>query len=584
MTPEEVDIAVKEWLRLDQDPETRSEILSLHSSQSYTELSSRFSSRIQFGTAGLRARMQAGTTSINSLVILQATQGLARYAIKTIPDARERGVVVGHDHRWRSDKFARLAAGVFRAEGIKVFLFDGLVHTPMVPFAARELGCCLGLMITASHNPAPDNGYKVYWQNHVQIIPPHDAGIASTILSSLEVAPSAFSPPTSPPWEASSALKASYIAMVSSLCHHRLENAQSELLFTYTAMHGVGLPFAKDAFEAFGFGKEQLSVVEEQAQPDPSFPTVKFPNPEEKGALDLAMKHAGRVGSSIVLANDPDADRFCAAEKTNGKWNVFTGDQLGALLGWWVFSQYRDAGKPVDKLAFCASTVSSKMLKAMAEKEGFVFRETLTGFKFLGNEALELEKEGYHSSFAYEEAIGYMIGTSIRDKDGVTALATFCEMATALAKSGKTVSQHLDELYDSYGYFKTSNSYFICRDSDKTDRIFSTLRFGSVPAQDADKTVPLPLKLPTTLAGFPITYLRDLTIGHMISFALGDVNEGDGVRVTGTVRTSGTEPKIKFYLEASGKERGRVESKLEEVREALGTEWLRWEEFGLERA
>ncbi|KAK4701303.1 phosphoglucomutase, partial [Phenoliferia sp. Uapishka_3] len=606
LTIEQLDTAIEEWLSQDQDPETRSEIISLRSQlpDSQSELSSRFSSRIQFGTAGLRARMQAGPNSMNSLVVIQATQGVARYAKEVIMGAREMGVVVGHDHRHRSERFASIAAGVFRAEGFTVYELEGLVHTPMVPFAAKRLGASLALMITASHNPKDDNGYKLYWSNHVQIIPPHDSLIATSILSSLTVSPSSFTP-SSPPtkWNGTESMKEAYLEMAKSLCHHKEDNAKSELVFTYTAMHGVGLPFATAAFKAFGFKEEKFEVVREQAEPDPEFPTVKFPNPEEKGALDLAMAHADRKGSTIVLANDPDADRFCAAEETNGKWNVFTGDQLGALLGWWVFTQYRASGKPLDKLAMCASTVSSKMLKTMAEKEGFVFRETLTGFKFLGNEALELEKAGYKSCFAYEEAIGYMIGTSIRDKDGVTALATFCEMAASLGKDGKTVSAQLDALYETYGYFETSNSYFICRDSAKTDRIFSMLRFGGVVSKTVDKSVPLPIKLPETLAGFKITYLRDLTIGydssnppsfkptlpidpssHMISFALGDTEKGDGVRVTGTVRTSGTEPKIKFYLEASGNDRSAVKEKLQKVRKAVGTEWLRWEEFGLERA
>ncbi|KAI5478217.1 hypothetical protein MNV49_005282, partial [Pseudohyphozyma bogoriensis] len=584
------------------DEETIAEIRSLHTDGDYQELAKRFSSRIAFGTAGLRARMAAGVANMNSLVVIQATQGLARYACENIPNARERGVVVGHDHRWRSKRFAELASTAFRREGMKVYLLDGLVHTPMVPFSASSLGCALGLMITASHNPANDNGYKVYWENAVQIIPPHDGGIARMIDKSLEVDEEAWAA-TCEPWQGTEDMKARYFEMVKQLSRHPANNASTSLQFMYTPMHGVGLPFAQTAFEAFGFPSKAFNIVAQQAQPDPAFPTVSFPNPEEKGALDLAIASASqREDVNIVLANDPDADRFCAAEKLpSGEWRVFTGDQLGALLGSWALRGYKESGAPIEKLAMAASTVSSKMLRAMAKKEGFVFRETLTGFKFLGNEALTLEDEGLSCVFAYEEAIGYMVGKSIRDKDGVTALVSFCEMATALAKEGKTVSQHLDDLYLSYGYFKTSNSYFICRDPAKTDRIFSTLRFG-VPDPKAIDASPLALALPRTLAGFEITYLRDLTVGydsstpdhkptllvdpssHMISFAVGSTSEGEGegVEVTGTVRTSGTEPK--FYLEGSGNDRQAVESKLANVREALGDEWLRWKENGLESA
>ncbi|ORY87393.1 hypothetical protein BCR35DRAFT_320944 [Leucosporidium creatinivorum] len=605
MNHDQLDQAAAEWLRLDQNPTTRSEIEGLVSSKDYNELSARFSTRIAFGTAGLRAKMAAGTAYMNDLVVIQATQGLVRYAAEHVEGAKERGIVIGYDHRavegMSSERFAQLAGNVARQEGWRVYAFEGLVHTPMVPFATTKLNAALGLMITASHNPAADNGYKVYWSNSVQIIPPHDDGIAARISQSLDVARSVWDlSSTAPAWDGTEDMKRQYLEMAASLATRREDNAASNLVFTYTAMHGVGLPFATAAFESFGSRKESFSVVQEQAQPDPRFPTVRFPNPEEKGALDLAIAHADRAGSIIVLANDPDADRFCAAEKVEGTWKVFTGDQLGTLLGAWVLAKYKESGAPIEKLAMCASTVSSKMLRTVAKKEGFVFRDTLTGFKYLGNEVLKLAEEGYAPLFAYEEAIGYLHGEVVRDKDGVTALVSFCEMAVALKKEGKTISAHLDSLYDRYGFFTTSNSYFICRDPAKTDKIFTTLRFGDTPSSSHSRDS---LKLPTTLAGFPITYLRDLTVGfdssnppsfepnlpidpktHMISFAVGSTVSGDGVEVTGTVRTSGTEPKIKFYLEGSGADRRLVESKLAQVREALGTEWLRWEEFGLERA
>ncbi|GAA5920403.1 hypothetical protein JCM1841_003376 [Sporobolomyces salmonicolor] len=610
MDPQALDNAVQEWLRLDirsysctlENPTTRAEVQHLVDSQDHAELSRRFAHRIAFGTAGLRGPMQAGPACMNDLTILQASQGLERYAAESIHGARERGIVVGHDHRHNSSEFARLTAGVFRRAGWEVYQLKGLVHTPMVPFATKKLGAALGVMITASHNPAKDNGYKVYWENAVQIIPPHDTGIATKIDESLEVDMAAWeSQLDASRWDGTEELVEQYMEMASELSSHKSTNASTSLLFTYTPMHGVGEPFALSALEAFGFKTKSVSVVEEQRKPDPDFPTVKFPNPEEKGALDLAMAHADRIGSTIVLANDPDADRFCAAEKVGGKWNVFTGDQLGALLGSWALARYKETGAPIEKLAMCASTVSSKMLRSMAQKEGFVFRETLTGFKWIGNEMMKLEQEGFTPVFAYEEAIGFMNGTEIRDKDGVTALALFAEMAAALATVGKSLSLHLDSLYYEYGFHATSNSYFICRDTAKTDRIFSTLRFGR-PDVDSSTAPPSALALPTSLGGYTITHLRDLTVGydsaaaaptlpvdrtsHMISFAVGSVDgdgDGDGVEVVGTVRTSGTEPKIKFYLEARGADRAAVRAKLERVREALAREWLRSEENGLEK-
>ncbi|TNY22254.1 phosphoglucomutase 1 [Rhodotorula diobovata] len=591
-----------------QNETTRAELESLVSSGDTAELSKRFSTRIAFGTAGLRGPMQAGTSSMNDLTVLQASAGLAKYAEETTARAKERGIVVGHDHRHNSERFASLTAGLFSRRGWKVYELKGLVHTPMVPFSTSHLGAALGVMITASHNPAKDNGYKVYWENAVQIIPPHDHGIAAAIEQSLEIDEEAWTPPAATDgWDGTTELVTLYMEMVLSLSLHKSTNSSSPLRFTYTAMHGVGLPFATSAFETFGFSPSSLLVVPEQASPDPDFPTVRFPNPEEKGALDLAIAHADSRGSTVVLANDPDADRFCAAEKReDGKWVVFTGDQIGTLLGAWALERYRQSGAPIDKLAMCASTVSSKMLESMAKKEGFQFRETLTGFKWLGNEMQKLEADGFAPLFAYEEAIGFANGSTIRDKDGVTALALFCEMATELARAGKSLSAHLDALYGEYGFHATSNSYFISRDPAVTNRIFSLLRFGN-PDTDSSTASPSSLKLPTSLAGYALTTIRDLTVGfdsgnppsfepklpvdrsaHMISFALGSVEDGkgdgDGVEVVGTVRTSGTEPKIKFYLEARGADRAAVRAKLDKVREALGTEWLRWEENGLVKA
>ncbi|SCV69727.1 BQ2448_1121 [Microbotryum intermedium] len=597
-----IDAAVKEWLRLDRNTHTRQDIETLRDAGDYTELAKRFDRRIAFGTAGLRARMQAGTSSMNDLVVLQATQGLASYVQEHVPDALRRGAVIGYDHRsfggLNSKRFAQLAAGVFKQRGYSLYLFEGLVHTPMVPFTMSKLGAAVGLMCEIRTGPinlfvlmtaAADNGYKVYWENGVQIIPPHDHGIAMRIDESLEVDDAAWDISANLESSDTEALNDDYLAMTKSLVDPEISKSASNLV-VYTAMHGVGRPFAQKAFAACGFDPKGFIAVESQAEPDPTFPTVKFPNPEEKGALDEAMKKADQVGSRIVVANDPDADRFCAAEKVGATWNAFTGDQLGTLLGAWVLHKYKESGKPIDKLAMCASAVSSKMLKTIAEKEGFVFRETLTGFKYLGNECLILEANGYKPLFAYEEAIGYLHGSVIRDKDGVTALVSFCELVTYLASNNRTPSSWLDELYDQYGFFKTSNSYFICRDPKKTDRIFSKLRFGTNAPPTTAKEMRDRLKLPKTMAGYPVVWFRDLTVGydsanapsfeprlpideksHQISFKVGGE---DGVEVVGTVRTSGTEPKIKFYLEGSASDRLLVETKLQQVRQALGVEWL----------
>ncbi|KAJ7632289.1 hypothetical protein FB45DRAFT_912056 [Roridomyces roridus] len=549
---------VNEWLRLDKNESTRAEIQRLWDQHDTDELESRLRSRIEFGTAGLRGRMAAGWANMNDLIIVQTSQGLRQYVENTVENATSRGVVIGHDHRHNSARWAQLTAAVFVQAGWKVYLLRGLVHTPLVPFSVQALGAATGVMITASHNPKDDNGYKVYWENAVQIIAPHDKGISVAIKANLE-------PQTSMPEQLTSCLdrteemKDAYFANLAFL---KFLNQTTKAKFVNTSMHGVSDKFVSRAFQLFGF-PPYIPVLEQQ-QPDPEFPTVAFPNPEEKGALDLALKTADAQGASYVLSQDPDSDRFCAAEKqSNGQWIVFTGDQLGTLFAAQVLKTYKESGKPIDKLAMVASTVSSKMIEAMAEKEGFKFVECLTGFKFIGNTALTLVSQGFDVPFGYEEAIGYMFGSTIRDKDGVAATMVFCQLVASLVD--QTVFEYLGELYKTYGYFQTSNSYFVCKDPRTIDLIFARLR--SYP--DGLQSKSIQAAYPRSIGGLQITSVLDLTkgygydssnaptyepslplsSGHMIQFRA--LNETDGTKIVLTIRTSGTEPKIKYYLAGS---------------------------------
>ncbi|EIM85880.1 uncharacterized protein STEHIDRAFT_121879 [Stereum hirsutum FP-91666 SS1] len=581
---------VNEWLRLDQNPKTRREIEILWEHKEIDELESRLRTRIEFGTAGLRGRMEAGWARMNDLIIIQASQGLCSYVLQAVNNAAERGIVIGHDHRHHSSRWAKLTAAAFVEQGVKVYLLKGLVHTPMVPFGVKQLRAACGVMITASHNPKDDNGYKVYWENAVQIIGPHDKGIAAAIRDNLQ--------PRS--WDAGSIetselcqdktdeLVQAYCTHVGSLSVSRSVNSTTDVKFVNTSMHGVGHYFVTKAFKAVGL--RPFIPVEEQREPDPDFPTVKFPNPEEKGALDLAIATASRNDASYVLAQDPDADRFSAAERGPNGWKIFTGDQLGTIFAGQILEQYKASGKPLAKLAMVASTVSSKMIEKMAELEGFRFVECLTGFKFIGNTALDLVKEGYEVPFGYEEAIGFMIGSEIRDKDGVAASVYFAQIVVSLHKQGKTAMSYLRELYDRYGHFQTKNSYFICRQPPVIDRIFARLR-----NYDGKATEEKP-SYPETIAGLKVTSVCDLTIGydtsnppsykpslplssgHMIQFK---AQNEDGTKIVLTTRTSGTEPKIKYYLEGSGKDERIVSQVLEGVVGVLGDEWFEANHNGL---
>jgi len=387
-------------------------------------------------------------------------------------------------------------------------------------------------------------------------------------------------------------MKDAYFTALSTLSTSKSLNQQISLKFVNTSMHGVSHLFMTKAFEIFGF--KPFTPVQEQSQPDPEFPTVKFPNPEEKGALDLAVKTANDIQADYALAQDPDSDRFSAAERrSDGTWVTFTGDQLGTLFASAVLDKYKAVNKPLDKLAMVASTVSSKMLEAMAQVEGFKFMECLTGFKFIGNAALSLVREGYEVPFGYEEAIGFMFGSEVRDKDGVAASMTFAELVTALHTKGKTASSHLQELYQRYGVFQTSNSYFICNDPPTVDRIFARIRNYDGKATSTASSYP------RTIAGLTVTSVRDLTIGydstnpptykpvlplssgHMIQFRAESLE--DGTKITLTTRTSGTEPKIKYYLEGSGKDATIVAQLLPKVVTELGDEWMEASKNGLGR-
>ncbi|KAG6878773.1 hypothetical protein C0993_008072 [Termitomyces sp. T159_Od127] len=407
-------------------------------------------------------------------------------------------------------------------------------------------------IMKASHNPKQDNGYKVYWENAVQIISPHDEGISNSIKANLQprswdLCELATSPLLQDPTDQ---MHHDYFQELSRLSRTHALNSVTEVKFVNTSMHGVSDKFVSEAFTRFGFAP-YLPVTEQQ-HPDPEFPTVKFPNPEEKG------------------------------------------DQLGVIFGHRTFELYKSSGKPLNKLAMVVSTVSSKMLETIARVEGFKFVECLTGFKFIGNTALDLVQLGYEVPFGYEEAIGYMFGSEIRDKDGVAATVTFAEIVTSLHSQGKTLNQYLQDLYGRYGFSQTSNSYFICTDPPTIDKIFARIRLYDHTGSQAGPSYP------REIAGLTVTSVVDLTTGydstnpptykpslplssgHMIQFRA--ENTVEGTKIVLTIRTSGTEPKIKYYLEGSGKNPHSVATLLPKVVAVLGDVWFEADKNGLRYA
>jgi len=577
--------AAQYWLQMDPDIKTRQEVERWLANDDYTSMRKYLCKRIDFGTAGLRGEMGAGYSRMNYLVVQQSAQGIAKYLLQTYgPEVcKERGVVIGYDGRHNSKGYAHISAAVFKHYGVKCLLFDDYVMTPMVPYTTVKRNCLAGIMVTASHNPKQDNGYKVYWTNGAQIIEPHDRNIREHINQNLalldlgkyyDYEQHLLKEKLEPLREK---LMGEYMeAAVKRVQHNPKDLNEKCKSFVYTAMHGVGYIFTKAILVKLGF-KEPIPV-KEQVIPDPEFPTVVYPNPEEgEGALRLAMKTADANGCDYIMANDPDADRFAMAERQkDGTWKIFTGDQIGSIFAHYLVKSYKG---DLSKCAMVASTVSSKLIKGIATKYGVHFEETLTGFKWIANKVLDLEKAGYNVLFSYEEAIGFCVGDVVRDKDGVSAAGCLAELYAQLCTRGSTFTDYLEEVYKDVGYYMTKNHYFLCYDPEKMKTVFEGMRNGG--------------KFPTKCGEFEISHIRDLTVGYdsmqpdkkpilpvskstqMITFFFAN-------GATCTIRGSGTEPKLKFYIEYHDAEKAKAAEVLAKLHKAIVDNFLRPTHFGLE--
>jgi phosphomannomutase len=514
--PGELAEAVAAWSAQDPDPDTRGEIASLldqigtGSQASLGELNDAFAGRLQFGTAGLRGAIGAGPNRMNRVVVGQAAAGLAAYLL----DQGLGGgtVIIGHDARHKSDVFARDSAEILAAAGFRALLVPVPTPTPVIAYGIGHFGCVAGIVVTASHNPPQDNGYKVYLGDGSQIVPPADGEIAARIE---EVTHRDLSevPRSDDYVRLGDELVEAYLDRVVSLVP---ADASRELRWVYTPMHGVGGAVVARAVAGAGF--TGAAVVPEQAEPDPDFPTVGFPNPEEPGAIDLALALAEDTDADLVVANDPDADRCAIAVPVGGAWRMLRGDELGALLG-------DDALRRGVQGTYACSVVSSSLLSAMAAAHGQPHAVTLTGFKWIGR-VPEL-------AFGYEEAIGYCVDPeAVPDKDGISALVRVLTLAAGLKAEGRTIADRLDEIATTYGVYLTDQLAVRVEDLAVITAAMARLR-----AQP-----------PATLLGRPVQVV-DLAAGT------DELPPTDGVllageQVTVVVRPSGTEPKLKCYLEA----------------------------------
>ncbi len=537
-----------EWLAHDPDPDTRAELAPLVAARS-PELADRFSGPLRFGTAGLRGILGAGESRMNRAVVRRATAGLAAYLLDSEPDAAARGVVVGYDGRRLSREFAADTAAVLCAAGIKVHLSDGLCPTPLVAFAVADAGAIAGVMVTASHNPPEYNGYKVYAKNGAQIIPPADSGIARAIdegpaADAIPLADLAAARASGKLVELGEAVKARYLAAVARLYDHG--TGDRALAIVYTPLHGVGRELFARAIAAAGFAN--VHVVAEQAEPDGAFPTVAFPNPEEKGALDLSLALAERTRAALVLANDPDADRLAAVVRAaDGTLVPLSGNDIGVLLGHHALERHERSGAGERPLVI-TTVVSSPMLRLIARARGAAYDETLTGFKWIANKAMEREaKEKLRFVFGYEEALGYSVGTVARDKDGISAAVVLATLAAELHARGETLLDELRRIGARYGSFA------------------SRQRSLSYPGAEGGRTMAAIMARlrddpPAALAGFALKAIVDCARGVRLEGGASlplDLPRSDvlvleldgGHRVI--ARPSGTEPKLKIYVDVA---------------------------------
>nr|CCA16644.1 phosphoglucomutase putative [Albugo laibachii Nc14] len=591
----------RQWIEWDVNAETKANVQELIDTNDEVSLQKMFGNRLAFGTAGLRGPMGPGTNAMNDIIVIQTTQGLCEYLNVTLSAGfKTMGIAIGYDHRRQgslnSKRFAELTTAVVVSYGCKVFFYDEFVPTPLIPFLLEQKRCAAGIMITASHNPKKDNGYKLYGPNGCQIISPQDT-LISAYIERNQMPWQNYSDEfvRSSIYEATSGLvefplkemtDRYFTRMQEKLCRFPADNSSTEAKFVYTSMHGVGHPFLTRAFRAF-----QLPAyipVQDQILPHPDFPTVDFPNPEEgKGSLFLAMKTGEENAANLILANDPDADRLAVAEcdRKSLEWTIFTGNEIGLLFGHWEMTQHLERNPSMDrsKLYFVASTVSSKMLGAVASAHSAQFAETLSGFKWIGNKVDELRQSGHTVLFSFEEAIGFCVGDLVKDKDGISAAVVFAEMAVQLYKRKTTVKAFLKDLYDQYGHFISYNHYVRCDDPIKVRAIFERLRNDG--------------QYMKTCGGFSIQYVRDMTKGidtsqpngrallpttpstQMITFSFTN-------GCTATLRTSGTEPKIKFYVEIAGKPhecRSELKQTLLKLVDEIIGQMLRPTENGLEK-
>jgi len=557
------------WLNNDYfDRETKEELEKISGNEK--DIEDRFYTSLDFGTGGLRGVIGAGTNRINKYVVRKATQGLANYIAKNGDKAK--GVVISHDSRYKSREFAIEAALVLAANEIKAYLFDDLRPTPELSFALRELGATAGIMLTASHNPPEYNGYKVYWEDGGQIVPPHDKGIIAEVnaienfeevkIISEEVAREEGLFEIIDP-----KMDDKYIKTLKdlSLNPEVIKEVADDFHLVYTPLHGTGNIPVQRILKELGF--KNLHVVKEQEAPDPEFPTVAYPNPEEPNVFEMGIELADQTDAQLVMANDPDADRVGIAVKdTADNWVFLNGNEVGILLTEYIVKSLDEVS---DNAVVIKTVVTTEMINPIAKKYNLDVMNTLTGFKYIGEKIREFEEGKYDREylFGFEESYGYLYGTHARDKDAIVATMLIAEMAAYYQAQGSSLYQELMRMYEEYGYYKADLEAIKMpgkAGKQKIASLLKSLREDSPAEINGQKVV--------VIKDYLVSKEYDITIGEEKTIDLPESNvlqfllEDDSLV---TVRPSGTEPKIKFYFSVVGDSNVAADEKLANLKEAV---------------
>ncbi len=567
MKNEELEQRINEYLANEDNAYFVDDLKKVIEKNNRDELNDRFYTSLSFGTGGLRGKIGGGLNRMNPFIVRKATQGLSNY----IKKHTEKGsAVIAYDSRHFSDLFAEEAARIFCSNGIKTYLFSSLRPTPVLSFAVRQLGATAGIVITASHNPAAYNGYKVYWSDGGQIVPPHDRGIINEV--------HAVEGPLKPMSREEAERKGllviidkeidePFVSLVKScsIQPELLKTMGKDLKIVYTPLHGTGTVLVERTLGEMGV---TVLTVPEQREPDGDFPTVEFPNPEIASALKLAIELAQKESADMLMGTDPDADRLGIAVPDGKEMVLVTGNQLGVLLADYIFSSLKMLGKLPEKSAFVKTIVTTELQRLVAESYGAKCYDVLTGFKYIAEKIKEFETTGEKYIFGGEESYGYLVTDQVRDKDAVSAAFLAVEMTLYHRSKGKSVLDRLKEIWERYGYFEEMliSRYFEGQEGKTVmDTLMNSLRDNP----------------PVTWGGIPVEQVKDYESGTTLLSALGEKKKditlpssnvlqfflADGSKVT--VRPSGTEPKIKFYASCRAESGIPLEAARGKTREKL---------------